>query len=161
MAGTTNRLQSLIPTSLKFDREGQFFEEKYFLLYLAASFTGTYLFTKTNQHMELSRADMFILANARYFERHHLLRIREILQDIDDEQWASVQTLPYKDPNISFTASLLVGTLGIDRFLIGDTGPGIAKLVTCGGFGVWTFVDMFLIIGLTREKNWELFQRYC
>lgn len=111
--------------------------------------------------MELSRADLFILTNARYFERHHLLRIREILQNLDDEQWVSVQTLSYKDPNISFMASLLVGALGIDRFLIGDTGPGIAKLVTCGGFGVWTFVDIFLIIGLTREKNWELFQRYC
>ena len=33
---------------------------------------------------------------------------------------------------------LFAGSLGIDRFFIGDTGLGIAKLITCGGFGIWT-----------------------
>ena len=43
------------------------------------------------------------------------------------------------------------GYLGIDRFLIGDTGLGIAKLLTCGGLGVWTIIDWFLIMGATSE----------
>jgi TM2 domain-containing membrane protein YozV len=50
--------------------------------------------------------------------------------------------------------------MGIDRFLIGDVGLGIAKLLTCGGLGVWTIVDLFLIMGSTRERNFEKIQSF-
>jgi len=50
--------------------------------------------------------------------------------------------------------------LGIDRFLIGDTGLGIWKLLTCGGLGIWALVDWFLIMGATREKNFAKFQQF-
>ena len=46
----------------------------------------------------------------------------------------------------------------IDRFMIGDTGMGVGKLLTCGGLGIWTIIDWFLIMGATREKNMETFQ---
>jgi TM2 domain-containing membrane protein YozV len=52
------------------------------------------------------------------------------------------------------------GALGIDRFYIGDTGLGIAKLLTCGGLGIWILVDWFLIMSATKEKNLELFLNY-
>ena len=42
-----------------------------------------------------------------------------------------------------------------DRFFIGDTGLGIGKLITCGGLGIWTIIDWFLIMNATREKNFE------
>ena len=42
-----------------------------------------------------------------------------------------------------------------DSFYIGDTGLGIAKLLTCGGCGIWTIVDYFLIMKRTKEKNFE------
>ena len=60
-----------------------------------------------------------------------------------------------KDPVTTLILSLLVGGLGIDRFYIGDTGLGIAKLLTCGGCGIWTIVDYFLIMKRTKEKNFE------
>lgn len=41
-------------------------------------------------------------------------------------------------------AGLLVGNLGIDRFLLGQTSLGILKLVTFGGCGVWQLVDVVL-----------------
>jgi TM2 domain-containing membrane protein YozV len=69
-----------------------------------------------------------------------------------------VQTLQFKEPTTSLIVSLLGGQLGIDRFMIGDTGMGVAKLLTCGGLGIWAIVDWFLIMGATREKNMEAFQ---
>lgn len=60
--------------------------------------------------------------------------------------------------NKSFVANwllaLLLGTLGIDRFYLGKIGTGILKLITFGGFGIWTLVDLILALtGTTRDKQ--------
>ena len=41
--------------------------------------------------------------------------------------------------------SLFLGGLGIDRFYLGYTGLGIAKLLTLGGFGIWALIDFIMI----------------
>jgi hypothetical protein len=41
--------------------------------------------------------------------------------------------------------SVVLGSLGIDRFYLGYTGLGIAKLLTLGGCGIWALVDLILI----------------
>ena len=108
--------------------------------------------------MESQKVDMFMMTNAKFFEGHHLNAIRERLLSLDDSKWGLVQTMQFKDPTTSIIVSLLGGGLGIDRFMIGDTGMGVGKLLTCGGLGIWTIIDLFLIMGATREKNMETFQ---
>ncbi len=49
--------------------------------------------------------------------------------------------------------SLFGGSLGIDRFMLGQVGLGIGKLLTCGGCGIWSIVDWFLIMDATRQSN--------
>ena len=109
--------------------------------------------------MEAQKVDMFMMFNAKFFESHQLQGLRDRIQDIDDTRWLSLQMMQFKDPTISLIISLLAGSLGIDRFFIGDTGMGIGKLLTCGGLGIWTIIDWFLIMGATREKNMEKFQQ--
>ena len=110
--------------------------------------------------MESQKVDLFMLMNAKYFESYHLSGVREKLNTLDEEKWPLVQSLQLKDPTTSLIISIVGGgALGIDRFYIGDTGMGIGKLLTCGGLGIWTIIDWFLIMGATREKNMELFQR--
>ena len=108
--------------------------------------------------MESQKVDMFMMTNAKFFEGHHLNAIRERLLSLDDSKWGLVQTMQFKDPTTSIIVSLLGGGLGIDRFMIGDTGMGVGKLLTCGGLGIWTIIDWFSISGATREKNMETFQ---
>jgi TM2 domain-containing membrane protein YozV len=53
--------------------------------------------------------------------------------------------------------SLFVGGLGVDRFVLGDIGIGVLKLLTGGCFGILTIIDWFTIMGKTRQKNFETF----
>ena len=41
--------------------------------------------------------------------------------------------------------SIFLGGLGVDRFYLGYTGLGIAKLLTFGGCGIWSLIDLVLI----------------
>lgn len=106
--------------------------------------------------MEAQKVDMFLMTNSKFFESHQLPAIRERLLELDDAKWPMIQTLQFKDPTVSLIVSLLGGSLGIDRFLIGDVGLGVGKLLTCGGFGIWAIIDWFMIMGATREKNMQV-----
>ncbi len=47
---------------------------------------------------------------------------------------------------VAVLLSVLVGGLGIDRFYLGYVGLGVLKLLTLGGCGVWTIIDIILIV---------------
>lgn len=107
--------------------------------------------------MNTQRVDTFLMINARYFEPHHLPTIRERMLAMDDSTFLRTATLNFKDPTIMLIVSLVAGTFAIDRFMVGDVGLGVAKLLTCGGFGIWAIVDWFIIMGRAREVNAEQF----
>jgi TM2 domain-containing membrane protein YozV len=71
-----------------------------------------------------------------------------------------LSTAQFKDPSMTLIISILAGSLGIDRFMIGDTGLGVGKLLTCGGFGIWAVIDWFQIQKATREKNMQKIQQF-
>ncbi len=103
--------------------------------------------------MDAQKVDMFIMTNGKYFESYEVAELRDQLLYADESKWAVIQTLQFKDPTTSLIVSLVAGSFGVDRFIIGDTGLGIGKLLTCGGLGVWAIIDWFKIMGATREKN--------
>lgn len=50
--------------------------------------------------------------------------------------------------------SYFLGSLGVDRFYLGYTGLGVAKLLTLGGCGIWALVDLILVLtGQMRDSN--------
>jgi len=110
--------------------------------------------------MEAQKVDMFIMSNGKFFESHQMNMIREQLLAIDDSKWAMISTIQFKDPTTLLIVSLLAGSLGIDRFMLGDSGLGVGKLLTCGGLGIWTIVDWFQIQKSTREKNLQKLQQF-
>jgi TM2 domain-containing membrane protein YozV len=55
---------------------------------------------------------------------------------------------------VAILLSVLVGSLGVDRFYMGYTGLGILKLITAGGCGIWYIVDIILIAtGNLKDSN--------
>ena len=62
---------------------------------------------------------------------------------------------------VTWLLSLLLGNLGVDRFYLGKVGTGIAKLLTLGGLGIWSIIDLIIILsGNMRDKNGLPLQGY-
>lgn len=104
--------------------------------------------------MELQQVDQLLAVYSSKLPLEYYSSLKERLLDID-YQTAMLALSQMKDPLVMLLVSIFGGTLGIDRFIIGDTGLGIGKLITCGGCGIWALIDCFLIMDATRQKNAE------
>ena len=108
--------------------------------------------------MDSQKVHMFIMSNAKFFESSYLCSIKDQLLQVSNEKysmWDVISTTQFKNPSTMLIVSIIAGSWGIDRFMIGDTWLGIGKLLTCGGLGVWTIIDWFMIQRATREKNMQ------
>lgn len=105
--------------------------------------------------MEQSNADLFLSVNSNKFPQDKIMVVRELLLNSSPEKDIVINTIPFKDPVILLIISLFFGGLGVDRFMLGQVGLGILKLITLGGLGLWALIDLFLIMGKTREINFN------
>lgn len=97
--------------------------------------------------------NMFLMTHAKSFPTMSLPVVKEKLYSLNESQLMNLQALDLKDPTMMLIISIVGGTLGIDRFLIGDIGMGILKLLTAGLCGILTIIDWFNIQNMTRQKN--------
>ena len=108
--------------------------------------------TKSKTTMN-DKINMLLMTYSKYFPDENMMMIRDKFEAMDESKTSMLYTLGLKDPTMALILSIVAGGLGIDRFYIGDTGLGIAKLLTCGGCGIWTIIDYFLIMKVTKDKN--------
>ena len=79
-----------------------------------------------------------------------------MMKDLTDQQkmlFSSQFDSAKKDRNTILILSIFLGGWGIDRFMIGDIGMGVLKLLTFGLCGVLWLIDLFLIRGKVDEYN--------
>lgn len=105
--------------------------------------------------MEQQKLDMYVLGNQKYFPAEKVMYLKEKLKDIDDDKFALLSTVELKDPTVNLIISIFLGGLGVDRFMLGDTGMGILKLLTGGVCGIMTIIDWFTVTKKTKEKNFN------
>lgn len=106
--------------------------------------------------MDQQKIDMFIATHAKKFNPFHLNQIQNALRNADENRFQMALAADYKDPSNMLIVSLLVGYLGVDRFMLGQTGLGVAKLLTVGGCGIWTIIDWFKIQDMSKNYNFSL-----
>ena len=80
-------------------------------------------------------------------------------QDLTSEDLQLLSSEMNKKQKSTGTTWLLwffTGGFGGHRFYLGKTGTGVAMLLTLGGLGVWTFIDLFLLNGMIKDTNEQI-----
>ena len=64
-----------------------------------------------------------------------------------------MQNMTLKKASTTQILSVLLGSLGVDRFYLGDIALGILKYITLGGFGIWWLADIISAQKRCRNVN--------
>lgn len=105
--------------------------------------------------MDAQKVDMYIMTNQKYFPAEKIMFLKEKMLTADDSKFTLTSSLDFKDPTTLLLVSIFLGYLGVDRFLLGDTGMGVLKLLTGGLCGILTIIDWFSISNKTKEQNFQ------
>ena len=61
---------------------------------------------------------------------------------------------------VALLSCFFIGVIGAHRFYVGKIGTGLLMVFTLGGLGIWTFIDLILIIvGKFKNKDGEVLSR--
>ena len=121
--------------------------------------------------MKQEKVDVFMSLNESKLPTYKRGTLPKQLLEVDDSKWSLLKVIKFKNPAVAFILSFFLGGFGLDRIYIGDTTNGVGKLVATilSFFLFWTIIvplvaflwwliDLFLIMGATKEKNYFILQ---
>lgn len=118
--------------------------------------------TEETKKVERRDVDMFIMQKGKFFPEMQIKTLREQLLSLDYNQFILITSVEYKEPMTMLLISIFLGYLGVDRFILSQTGIGIGKLLTtliCGIGLVWWLIDLFKIGSDTKDFNYQKCQQ--
>lgn len=105
--------------------------------------------------MDAQKVDMYVMTNQKYFPAEKIVFLKQKLMEVDDAKFTLASSVEFKDPTTILLVSLFLGSFGVDRFMLGETGMGILKLLTGGVCGILTIVDWFSVQKKAKERNFN------
>ena len=105
--------------------------------------------------MDMQKVDMYIMTNQKYLPAEKIQLLRDRLLAADDNKMVMLSGVEMKYPTTILLVSIFLGSLGIDRFMLGETGMGILKLLTGGCCGILTIIDWFTVQKKAKDANFQ------
>ena len=105
--------------------------------------------------MEQVKVDSLMAMFGAKIPTERVPEIIERLKNAPDEKYTMLLSVPLKDPTIITVISVVLGSMGIDRFMLGDIGLGVLKLLTLGVCGIMWLVDLFLVGKRAAQVNYR------
>lgn len=105
--------------------------------------------------MDAQKVDMFVMTNQKYLPAEKIVFVKQKLMEADESKFTLASAVEFKDPTTLLLVSLFLGSLGVDRFMLGETGMGVLKLLTCGVCGILTIIDWFSVQKKTKDLNYN------
>ncbi len=85
-----------------------------------------------------------------------IMVLKNKLATVTDDKVDEILCASLYNPTHILLFSVFLGGFGVDRFMIGDTGLGVGKLLlgwaTCG---IWPLIDIFISYQKAKEKNFN------
>ena len=106
--------------------------------------------------MEQSKVMEFVEENKDYLfpnNAYTTMELEDALIAVPEEWEMLVRSIPFRKPTTVQLISVIVGSLGVDRFYLGDIKCGILKYFSFGGLGIWWIADIFSAKDRCRAYN--------
>ncbi len=91
----------------------------------------------------------FLFPNNLYTDK----QVEEALLSVSDFYEMSIRSVKFKDPGTLQIISVIPGSLGVDRFYLGEIALGALKYISFAGFGVWWIADILSAKNRCRTYN--------
>jgi TM2 domain-containing membrane protein YozV len=101
------------------------------------------------------KVNMWLMSNQDKLPSEKVGILKSTLDKVDESRIDALMSVELKSPMTIFLLAWFVGWLSLDRFLLGNVGVGIARILTLHGLGIWWLVDMISAMKRTREYNYN------
>ncbi len=106
--------------------------------------------------MENQKVNLYLTQFRQYIPRNKIFNLKNILIKADDSIEDNLALVSLHNPTLILILSIFLGSLGVDRFMLGDYGLGICKLLFSWiTFGIWALVDIYFSYQKAKDINYK------
>lgn len=104
--------------------------------------------------MENNKVNAYLSQYKDSIPKDKMVVLKNSLAKADESSEDALAMVKLKNPIVILLMSIFLGAIGVDRFMVGDVGIGICKLLFGWlTFGIWPLIDIFLCYKKAEEKN--------